>query len=309
MRSSRIALITFAVLTLLSACSAAPVPNRPVTSVPTGIRSPSSGPGDLAHVVIIVDENKPATSILGNPAAPYLNALAHRFASATNYAAISHPSLPNYLALTSGTTAGISSDCNPPGGRCSAGVRNITDEVTAADRGWRMYAEGMPAPCALTNSGQYAVKHVPFLYYPVVRGDLAYCADHVVPYARFAADLATTTSLPAYSFISPNLCDDMHSCSIATGDAWLARNVPRILSSPAFTQQRSLLVVVFDEGDSANNVVPCIFAGPAARRGYTTAAAFTHYSLLRTIEIELGLGTLTSNDSAARPMTQLLSKG
>src|ERR1017187_5284793 len=99
MRSSPIALVACAVLILLSACSAAPPPpNGPATALPTGIRSPNAGPGDLAHVVIIVDENKPATSILGDTAAPYLNGLAHRFASATNYAAIGHPSLPNYLA-------------------------------------------------------------------------------------------------------------------------------------------------------------------------------------------------------------------
>jgi hypothetical protein len=130
-----------------------------------------------------------------------------------------HPSLPNYLALTSGSTAGISTDCNPPGGACTAAVRNIADEVVASGRSWRMYAEGMPAPCATHNVGEYAVKHVPFLYFPDVTNDANYCAAHVVPYSDLATDLATTTRLPAYSFVSPNLCDDMHDCAIATGDA------------------------------------------------------------------------------------------
>jgi acid phosphatase len=99
----------------------------------------------------------------------------------------------------------------------------------------------------------------------------------------------------------------MHSCSIKTGDTWMAKNVPRILNSPAFTTQRSLLIITFDEGDSANNFVACIFAGSAAKRKYTTATPYTHYSLLRTVESVWNLAPLTRNDAAATPMLSMLN--
>jgi Phospholipase C len=299
---------------LVAGCTASVRPTaRPTvgpttaTSTSTPASTPTAGSKALQHVVIIMEENKPAATILGNAAAPYLNGLARTFASATDYSGIGHPSLPNYLALTTGTTAGITTDCNPPGGSCVAAVRNVGDEIVASGRSWRFYAESMPAPCSADNSGRYAVKHNPFMYYPDVTGNAAHCDSHDVPYGRFGPDLATTASLPSYSFVSPDLCDDMHDCSIATGDAWLAHNVPRILESPAFTTQRSLLVITFDEGDSGSNVVSCIFAGPAARRGYTSAKPYNHYSLLRTVEAQWGLPPLAAGDAAAVPMNDMLS--
>ncbi len=257
-------------------------------------------------MVIIVDENKTATSIVGNPAAPYLNALAHEYATATQYSAVAHPSLPNYLALTSGTTAGIRTDCNPPGGPCLVTGPNIAQAIDRSGRTWKMYAESMPTACSVQNTNLYAVKHVPFLYFPSVTSNHSYCATHVVPFSQFAADLATPTSLPNYSFISPNLCNDMHDCSVATGDAWLSVTVPGILHSPAFTRQRSLLVVTFDEGDGSDNIVACVFAGPAAALRTVSPTPYTHYSLLRTIESEWGLTPMTANDGSARVMTALL---
>lgn len=260
----------------------------------------------LTHVVIIVEENKPATSILGNQSAPYLNSLARQFASATNYNAITHPSLPNYLALTSGTTADITNDCNPPGGSCLARVPSIATEVQNSGRTWKMYAEGMPSPCYMHNSGTYAVKHNPFLYYPSLTRDPHSCAAHDVPLTQLNTDLASATTLPNYAFISPDLCHDMHDCPIATGDKWLSREVPTILSSPAFTSTRSLLVITFDEGDSTNNTVPLIFAGPAAKPDYESSRRYTHYSLLHTIENQWNLSPLTANDAGATLMTDLL---
>lgn len=299
--------MSLALATLLAGCTApAPAPHSSSAS-PGSAARPTDRAAELQHVVIIMEENKPASAVRGNAAAPYVNGLANQFSVATNYRAVSHPSLPNYLALTSGTTAGITSDCNPPGGRCQALVANIGDEIDASGRTWKMYAEGMPAPCSPYNSGKYAVKHNPFLYYPSVARDQAYCAGHVVPYSQFAPDLATTSSLPSYSFISPNLCNDMHDCSVGTGDAWLAREVPRILDSPAFTTQNSLLIIAFDEADTPSNSVLCIFAGPAAKLGYTSSTRFSHYSILSTLEVAWGLKPLTVNDATATPMTEMLT--
>ncbi|MCI0158916.1 alkaline phosphatase family protein [Leifsonia shinshuensis] len=280
---------------------------RSAQSAPAAPPPPATvaSPG-LQHIVVIVDENKPSTAIIGDPDAPYLNQLARSGALATRYSAITHPSLPNYLALTSGTTGGITTDCNPPGGSCLVTGPNLAAELDRAGRSWKLYAESMPAPCTTTNTTSYAVKHNPFLYFPSVTAESSYCASHDVPYTRFGTDLASAAGLPDFAFISPNLCNDMHDCSVATGDAWLRANVPPILASPAFTTQRSLLVVTFDEGDASDNTVACVFAGPAAREHTVSSAPYTHYSLLRTIEDAWGLNPLTGEDAAATAMTPLL---
>jgi phosphatidylinositol-3-phosphatase len=284
----------------VAGCTAAPSAGN--TSSSTSF----SATGTLDHVVIIVEENKPATSILENPDAPYFNSLVTKFALAANYTAIMHPSLPNYLAMTGGTTGSISTDCAPQGARCLIHERSIVDEIAASGRTWKMYAEGMPARCSPVDYRKYAVRHNPFVYYPSVTSDAAYCAAHDVPFTEFATDLKTRSSLPDYSFISPNLCNDMHDCSIGTGDTWLSHVVPAILGSPAFKRGNSLLVITWDEGSDDDNAVSTVFAGPAAKRGYRSNVAYTHYSLLRTIEKGWGLAPLTGNDKHAKSMDDLL---
>ena len=298
-----------AVLALaLAGCTPATTSGHSVSA--TSATSPTAGSTPAAtaiqHIVVIVDENKPAGSVIGDPAAPYLNSLAQAGALATDYSAVTHPSLPNYLALTSGTTAGITTDCNPPGGSCLVTGPNLAEELDHAGRTWRMYAESMPAPCTTTNTSLYAVKHNPFLYFPSVTSSTAYCAAHVVPYSRFTSDLASARTLPAISIIRQNLCNYKHDSSVATGDAWLHANVPRILASPAFATQRSLLVVTFDEGDAGDNMVACVFAGSAARPHSVSAVPYTHYSLLRTIEEVWGLAPLSREDAAAEAMTGMV---
>ncbi|WP_051533195.1 alkaline phosphatase family protein [Arthrobacter sp. 9MFCol3.1] len=261
--------------------------------------------GGIAHIVVIVQENKAASQIMGSSEAGYFNKLAAEFSVAANYRAITHPSLPNYLALTGGTSAGITSDCKP--NSCTADVRSIADEITQSGRSWKMYAEGMPAPCTAHDSRRYAVKHNPFMYYPAVTGNKASCSDHVVPYSRLRKDLQSPSTLPDYSFISPDMCNDTHDCPIGTGDDWLAREVPKILGSPAFTTQNSLLVLTWDEGSKEDNRVAMVFAGPAARKGFTSNAAYSHYSLLHTIEDVWGLSPLTDDVRKAPLMGELLN--
>lgn len=253
--------------------------------------------------MIIVLENKPSSRILGSTSAPYLNALARRSALATDYRAIGNPSLPNYLALTSGTTGGITTDCAPDA--CGTSVRTIATAITGSGRTWRMYAESMPAPCTMRDAGRYAVRHNPFLYDRGITDDRATCEERDVPFARFAEDLAADR-LPDYAFVSPDLCNDMHDCDVATGDRWLARTVPQVLGSAAFRSSRSLLVVTFDEGTRADNAIVTVLAGSAAKAGATSPRPYTHYSLLRTIEDAWGLAPLTEHDAAATPMTDLL---
>ena len=297
---------------VLSGCSAAdgaPVtfPPSPSSSIqPSGTPTQKNAqPASVDHVVILLEENQNSTTILGNPAAPYINKLAKDNALATNYRAVSHPSLPNYLALTSGTTAGFTNDCDPGPG-CTAQVPNITDSIEKSGRTWKMYAESMPKACTPRNSGLYGVRHNPFMYYPSVTNNAASCAKHVVPLTQLATDLKSAATLPDYVFISPNTCNDMHDCPVATGDTWLSHQVPKILDSPAFTTQNSLLALTWDEDESANNTVVTIFAGPAAKKSYESAVPYTHYSLLRTIENLWGLAPLTQNDKNATDMSDML---
>ena len=251
-------------------------------------------------------ENKTASRILGADDAPYLNSLAKDNALAANYHAVTRPSLPNYIALTSGTTAGITRNCGPAANSCQAEVRTVADEISSSGREWRMYAEGMPAPCQAEDSGRYAVKHNPFMYYPSVTNDRELCAHHVVPLNWLDEDLKTVRSLPDYVFISPDMCSSTHDCPVQAGDDWLSRQVPKILTSPAFSTKNSLLVVTYDEGNGSSNRVLTVFAGPAARKGYVSETRYTHYSLLRTIEDAWGLDPLTDNDRNATGMAELL---
>jgi phospholipase C len=258
----------------------------------------------IDHIVLIVEENKSELTIVDNPDAPYINSLMHTYATTSHYFAATWPSLPNYIALTSGTLAGIDSNC-VPGPLCQADVPNIGDSLEKARKTWRAYMEDMPGPCSLANGGLYAVRHNPFIYYPDIVHNETRCQQHVVPFTQFSKDLA---SLPDYTFITPNLCSDMHDCSVSTGDSWLAAHVPAILASPAFTKEHSLLIITWDEDEhqGGSGEVPAIFVGPAAKRGYVATTFYDHYALLHTIEAIWHLPTLASNDSPAPLMTEML---
>jgi acid phosphatase len=222
----------------------------------------------LRHVVVIVFENEERSSVLGSGEAPTFDSLAANYAQATNDRAVAHPSLPNYLALVSGSTHGVTSDCED----CPQTGPTIGSQLTAAHLTWAAYAEGYPS------SSRFAKKHVPFLYFPGNEG-------HVLPLTKFAA-----SGLPAYSLVIPDMCDDMHDCPISTGDEWLARFVKPLLSVPS-----TAVFIVFDEGSTnigGGGNVPLIVAGTAAKPGAVTNAPLSHYALLRTTEALLGLPPL-----------------
>lgn len=272
--------------------------NSITQSITTGSAS------DTIHFFIIVDENKTYGSIIGNRQAPYINQLANRYALATNYSAITHPSFPNYLALTSGSTHGVTSDCNPPAAGCELDVPNIADEIQKSGRSWKEYAESMPVNCYANNSGHYATKHNPFIYYSDIINNKTWCSSHVVPLTQLSEDLRTPATTPNFAMVTPDLCDDMHDCSIATGDGWLSKYVKLILNSKAFTSQPSVLVITWDEGNLLSNHIAAILAGRAVKSGYRSSTAYDHYSLLRTIEDVWQLPSLTANDQQAKPMTE-----
>src|SRR5437588_3889453 len=260
----------------------------------------AAGPPQLDHIFTIVLENHNYASILGNSAqAPYTNSLVNQYSAAADYAAVAHPSLPNYLALAGGSTFGVTTDCND----CFVTATSIVDRIAASGRTWKSYQESMPTPCFLGDAYPYAQKHNPFIYFDDIRTS-AECS-HIVPSSYLASDLASASTTPNYAFITPNLCDDTHDCSIATGDQWLSQNVPVILQSPAFTQQKSALFITYDEDENgANQVLTLVITNSAVNvpAGYRSGVAYNHYSLLKTVEWAWGLAPLTANDTAAAPM-------
>lgn len=211
----------------------------------------------------------------------------HACGSASDYRGVAHPSLPNYIALTSGSTQGITDD-NPPSAH-PLSAASIFSELAGR---WGVYAESMPSPCALSNSGQYAVRHNPAAYFTNLRST---CPSHDVALGTpssgaFASGLRANT-LPAFSLVIPNVCNDTHDCSVATGDAWLRAWFQTIFNSPTYRAGSTAVFVTWDEDDhSSGNRVALIAAAPSIRPGTVTGAAFTHISLLRTTEEMLGLG-------------------
>jgi phosphatidylinositol-3-phosphatase len=249
------------------------------------------------HVVVVVFENKSRSEIVGNTAAPTFALLRRRYAEMTSYDAVTHPSLPNYLALVSGSTRGIRSDCTD----CVVDGRSLADTLVAAGRSWKTYAEGLPRP-GFTGAaaGLYAKKHDPFVYFRRVLAQPAELA-RVVPYSRLAVDLARHV-LPDFSLIVPNLCDDMHDCAIATGDAWMRRQIVPLLGRSELAN--SVVFVVFDEGsDSAGGGgnVEALALGPLVRPGARFVRQTSHYGLLRTIEEAWGL-QLLGQSAHAQPI-------
>jgi hypothetical protein len=245
------------------------------TSVPRSVRIPH-----FTRVVLVVFENHEETSIAGSSDAPTFERLARRYAALTNYTAVAHPSLPNYLALVSGSTQGISSDCTD----CIVRARSLADTLEAAGMTWKTYAEDLPyAGFTGGSDGRYAKKHDPFLYFRDVAGSRAR-RRRVVPFTRLAHDLAQNR-LPDFSLIVPNLCDDMHDCSVATGDAWLKAHVVPLLHARAL--RGGVVFVVFDEGTSGTGGgghIEALALGPTVRRGARFTRPTNHYGLLRTIE-------------------------
>jgi phosphatidylinositol-3-phosphatase len=221
-------------------------------------------------------ENKSYSKVMRSHHAPYIHALATDCGLATNYRAVAHPSLPNYIALTSGSTQGVTDDGDPPAHQLTA--PSIFSQLGGD---WRSLAESMPSPCQRQNSATYAARHNPAAYYTRLRRS---CAARDVP-------LADPPDLSArLTFITPNRCNDMHDCGITRGDRWLAAWMPRIFRSPEYRSGRTAVVLTWDEddGQSGNHVLTLVMS-PRIRPGTRSPARFDHYSLLRTTEELLGV--------------------
>jgi phospholipase C len=281
------AAITVMVAVLTSwAWTLAGVAPPPAQARPAGTAGPS-------HLILVVEENHAFEQVIGSKAAPFLNHLAAHGTLLTDYHAITHPSLPNYVALLGGRTGRIRSDCM----HCTISGPTLIDQLEARHISWAAYLQGLPRPCsAVARSGAYTEAVDPFMHAARVRDHPSRC-DRVLPFHRVHADLAAGR-LPTVVFVMPDLHHEMHSGSKRVGDAWLRRLVGELHASPVWGQD-TRLVVTFDEsnrhdvrsccaGLGRGGRVATIVAGPRIPRACDPTPS-THYSLLRSIEAAFGL--------------------
>jgi phosphatidylinositol-3-phosphatase len=284
--------LVLALLVVAAGCGAAASWTPPAGPAPPAVPLPR-----FTHVLVVVFENHERGAVAGSSSAPTFDALGRRYATLAHYDGVTHPSLPNYLALVSGSTQGIRSDCTD----CVVAGRSLADTLEAAGRTWKTYAEGLPERGFTgAGAGRYAKKHDPFLYFRGV-ADSPARRNRVVPLGELRPDVERRR-LPDFSLVVPDLCHDMHDCSVATGDEWLRTWIVPLLRSPALAG--GVVFVVFDEGttsEGGGGRVDALALGPTVRHGAVFAGATNHYGLLRTIEDAWGLPRLGLS-ARARPI-------
>jgi acid phosphatase len=245
-------------------------------------------------VVVVIFENKASGSVIGSAHAPYLTSLSTAGAFFTDAHGVTHPSQPNYLALFSGSTQGVTGDSCP----LTFSTPNLAAQLLAAGRTFVGYSEDLPAPgSAVCNAGRYARRHVPWADFPALPPSLNQ------PYSALPANLAT---LPTVAFVVPNLCDDMHDCGVAAGDSWAKAHLPAYADWAR--THNSLLVVTFDEDEgTAGNHIATLLIGPMVTPG-PSSQRIDHYSVLRTLEEMYGLAPIGAA-ATAQPITGVWSAG
>ncbi|MFD5794588.1 alkaline phosphatase family protein [Streptomyces diastatochromogenes] len=241
------------------------------------------------HVVVVVMENHSYSQVIGSSSAPYINnTLKAGGANLTQSFGLTHPSEPNYYMLFSGSNQGRTDDSCVPVGSISA--PNLGSELIAAGKTWKSYNESLPSQgSTVCSSGNYAQKHNPWFGFSNVPTNTA------MTFAQFPTDY---TTLPKVSFVVPNLCSDMHDCSVSTGDTWIQNH----LGAYATWAQthNSILVVTFDEDNKqSGNRIPTVLYGQHVTPGSSTATTYNHYNVLRTVEDLAGLTTHAGNAATA----------
>jgi hypothetical protein len=275
------------------------VPKPPVSKVP-----------GYDHVFVVMMENQDYSGIIGNKSqAPYINSLVPKGANLTNALGETHPSDPNYVALAGGSLFNVTG--NTPF-TSTVNAQHIGDLVDNAGGSWRGYMENAAGPCDTTGHGAYTIDDLPFYFFNDVKNDPVNCAAHLQPLTQMTTDLQQTATTPTFSWLSADDCDDMEGCGVKAGDTWLSKTLPAIFNSPAWTTQRSLLILTWDEdaadGQKQLQRIPTIVLGSqGVKAGSTSADRYTHYSVLRTIEGALNLPSLTKNDLYAQPIEGIWS--
>ena len=270
----------------LAGCNSA---NAAAPTTPTAQGARNAATYTTKYVQLVIFENESYDDVIGSSQAPYITSLSNTWANMTQSFAITHPSEPNYLALFSGSTQGVTSDQCP----VSFGVQSLGSELLKAKITFTGYAESMPSngytgcmadPDTLPSGYLYMRKHVPWPDFTKIPASVSivYPGPLKKPPSRF-------------TWITPNMCNDMHDCSIGTGDGWAKKNLPKLIKWDV--ANNGLLILTFDENDgAAGNQIPTILIGNVNPGQYSQT--INHYSVLRTIEDIFGLKHLGSSGSA-----------
>jgi hypothetical protein len=240
-------------------------------STPTGVTTRSL---PVSKLLVVVMENHSLAQMRAGM--PYTYRLATRYAYATDFHGIAHPSLPNYLAMASGDTHGVDSNDPPDRNRAVRGS-SVFGAAIAAGRTAAVYAEAMPGPCALRSSGRYAVKHNPWPYFADERQA---CLENNLPISALGPAVRAGT-LPNAGLVVPDLCHDAHDCSLGTADEWFHGWMTQILAGPDWRSGRLAVVLTADEDDhlSDNRVLTAVFH--PSEHGRAVETRMDHYSLSR----------------------------
>lgn len=275
-------------------------------------------PANIKHVWVIVEENRDWSEIKGNSTFPYINSLLTQGAHAENYHNVPegqtlHPSEPNYIVMEAGNNQGLQTDRSPSAKNSSSSTDHLVSYMEKAGVSWKSYQEGISGnDCPLKQTGLYAPKHNPMIFFQDVTdnnsANSAYCIKHVRPYSEMATDLQSN-NVASYNFLTPNLCNDMHDSGCdKQADTWLSREIPKIMASAAY-KDNGAIFVTWDEGGDGNNPIGMIVLSPLAKVGYSNTVAYSHASLLRTMQDIFGLQPYLGEAAQATSLADLFISG
>ncbi len=247
------------------------------------------------RAIFVVFENTNYSAAIKQP---FFKSLADEGAHFTNFLALTHPSQPNYIALTSGSLNGVSTN-----GVVNLNAPNIADLLDAKGITWKVYAEKFPGNCftGASKSG-YARKHNPFISYLNIQTIPSRCAN-IVNADEFDVD-AANGRLPEYVFYVPDNRNSGHDTGVAYADKWYAKKFSKYVGDVNFMKD-TVLISTFDEnGSGSRNQIYTSIVGPSIRAGvYPTEV--TLYSLLKLIEENWSLGNLGKEDAKAVPIPNI----
>ncbi len=275
-------------------------------------------PANIKHVWVIVEENHDWSEIKGNSTFPFINSLLKQGAHAENYHNVPegqelHPSEPNYIVMEAGDHQGLETDHSPSAKNSSPSTDHLVTYMDKAGLTWKSYQEGISGnDCPLKQSGDYAPKHNPMIFFQDVTDNnsasSAYCIKHVRPYSELATDLQGN-NVANYNFLTPNLCNDMHDSGCdQQADTWLSREIPKIMASAAY-KDNGAIFLTWDEGNGGNNPIGMIVLSSLAKVGYANTVAYSHASLLRTVQDIFGLQPYLRAAGQATNLSDLFTSG
>jgi phospholipase C len=267
--------------------------------------NPSPTPATLptfSHVFLVVEENHSFTEVIGNSSMPYLNGLASKYALAKQYFANAHPSIPNYLMLTTGQMETLNDNFSG-----TIGDDNVVRELVSVGKTWKTYQESIPSAGYLGGDAPpYVRRHNPFSLLSDVQNNPAQAAN-IVPFTQFATDLANN-SLPNFSFIVPDVNNDAHDGTLATADSWLQSNMAPLIASSTF-QSGGLLVILFDEGELSDfnhggGQVAAVIVSSNSKPNFQSQTLYQHQSTLSLVLEALGVKKFPGQAATAPEMAE-----